>query len=173
MGKSLCSFAVVCVLLGSAGPAVAGDGQLYRWVDENGTVHFGDSVPPEYAKTERHIVNEHGISVDVLPAEKTEEQLQELVQKLQEMGMSQEAIEQLLGVVEANQEALAEQVAQQDRDDRDQHAAKHQQWRPDEVSSTFDLPFAFGAEALVRIPAGGEWGGDRCSDRCRYWADQW
>ena len=42
-----------------------------------------------------------------------EEQLQELVQKLQEMGMSQEAIEKLLGVVEANREALAEQVAQQ------------------------------------------------------------
>ncbi|MCA9971732.1 MAG: VWA domain-containing protein [Anaerolineales bacterium] len=42
-----------------------------------------------------------------------EEQLQQLVQKLQEMGMSQEAIEKLLGVVEANREALAEQVAQQ------------------------------------------------------------
>lgn len=42
-----------------------------------------------------------------------EEQLQELVQKLQEMGMSREAIEKLLGVVEANREALAEQVAQQ------------------------------------------------------------
>ncbi len=42
-----------------------------------------------------------------------EEQLQEMVQKLQEMGMSQEAIEKLLGVVEANREALAEKVAQQ------------------------------------------------------------
>jgi len=42
-----------------------------------------------------------------------EEQIQELVQHLQEMGMSQESIEKLLGVVEANREALAEQVAQQ------------------------------------------------------------
>lgn len=42
-----------------------------------------------------------------------EEKIQELVQKLQAMGMSQEAIEKLLGVVEANREALAEQVAQQ------------------------------------------------------------
>jgi uncharacterized protein with von Willebrand factor type A (vWA) domain len=42
-----------------------------------------------------------------------EEQIQQLVQKLQEMGMSQEAIEKLLGVVEANREALAEQMAQQ------------------------------------------------------------
>ncbi|MEM7334348.1 MAG: VWA domain-containing protein [Chloroflexota bacterium] len=41
-----------------------------------------------------------------------EEQVQQLVQQLQEMGMSQEAIEKLLGVVEANREALAEQVAQ-------------------------------------------------------------
>ncbi|MFZ1397781.1 MAG: hypothetical protein WAS33_12825, partial [Candidatus Promineifilaceae bacterium] len=42
-----------------------------------------------------------------------EEQMQQLYQKLQEMGMSQEAIEKLMGVVEANKEALAEQVAQQ------------------------------------------------------------
>lgn len=42
-----------------------------------------------------------------------EEQIQQLMQKLQEMGMSQEAINQLMGVVEANREALAEQVAQQ------------------------------------------------------------
>lgn len=42
-----------------------------------------------------------------------EEQLAQMVEKLQEMGMSQEAIEKLMGVVEANQSALAEQVAQQ------------------------------------------------------------
>ena len=42
-----------------------------------------------------------------------EEQLQQLVQTLREKGMSQEAIEKLLGVVEANREALEEQVAQQ------------------------------------------------------------
>lgn len=42
-----------------------------------------------------------------------EEQLRQLQQKLQEMGMSQEAINKLMGVVEANREALAEQVAQQ------------------------------------------------------------
>ena len=36
-----------------------------------------------------------------------EQQLRELVEKLAEMGMSQEAIEKLMGVVEANREALA------------------------------------------------------------------
>ncbi|MDX1417286.1 MAG: VWA domain-containing protein [Candidatus Promineifilaceae bacterium] len=44
--------------------------------------------------------------------QKLEEQLQELVNMLREKGMSQEAIEKLLGVVEANREALEEQVAQ-------------------------------------------------------------
>ncbi len=42
-----------------------------------------------------------------------EEQLRELMEKLAEMGMSQEAMEKLMGIVEANREALAEQVAQQ------------------------------------------------------------
>ncbi len=41
-----------------------------------------------------------------------EEKLQQLIQKLQEMGMSDEAIQKLLGVVEANREALEEQAAQ-------------------------------------------------------------
>jgi len=51
--------------------------RLYRWVDSNGTVHYGDHVPPEYSKQERHIVNEHGIQVETLPAQKTENQLAE------------------------------------------------------------------------------------------------
>ncbi len=55
-----------------------------------------------------------------------EEQIQQLVQQLQKMGMNQEAIEKLLGVVESNREALAEQVAQrvglQVARDRAEHA---------------------------------------------------
>lgn len=42
-----------------------------------------------------------------------EEQIDQLLAKLRDMGMSSEAIETLLGIVEANQEALAEQVSQQ------------------------------------------------------------
>lgn len=45
--------------------------------------------------------------------EHLEEQLRQLMQQLQQMGMSQDAIEKLLGVVQANRDALAEQVAQQ------------------------------------------------------------
>ena len=42
-----------------------------------------------------------------------EEQIGALVQQLQDLGMSQEAIEMLMGVVKTNRDALAEQVAQQ------------------------------------------------------------
>ena len=48
---------------------------LYRWVDENGVVHFGDRIPAKYAKIEREIYSSQGVVIDVLPAEKTKEQL--------------------------------------------------------------------------------------------------
>ena len=65
---------LICLLATSA---YAQDPKLYRWVDENGVVHYGDSVPARYAEIERQVVNEHGITVDVLQAKKTEEELAE------------------------------------------------------------------------------------------------
>jgi hypothetical protein len=61
----------------SAGVASAQTPKLYRWVDEEGVVHYGDSIPARYAELERQVVNEHGITVDVLQAKKTEEELAE------------------------------------------------------------------------------------------------
>jgi len=58
-----------------------------------------------------------------------EEQMQQLYEKLQEMGMSQEAIEKLMGVVEANREALAEQVGQR----VGQQIAEQRANRPDDL----------------------------------------
>lgn len=46
----------------------------YKWVDEKGITHYGDSVPPEYSKTERAVLNEEGVVVRRLEAEKTPEQ---------------------------------------------------------------------------------------------------
>lgn len=51
--------------------------KLYKWVDENGVVHYGDTIPAEYAELQREVVNEHGITVDVMAAKKTEEELEE------------------------------------------------------------------------------------------------
>ncbi len=38
-------------------------GKVYRWVDKNGQVHYGQSVPPEYAEQDRDVLNAHGVSV--------------------------------------------------------------------------------------------------------------
>jgi hypothetical protein len=68
--------ALSCALLG--GDALA-DGRskpgsnekLYKWVDENGIVHYGDRVPAEYAKNERQVLNEQGVPIKTLQKELT------------------------------------------------------------------------------------------------------
>ena len=51
--------------------------KLYRWVDSEGVVHYGDSIPAEYTDLERQVVNDHGITVGVMHAKKTEEEKEE------------------------------------------------------------------------------------------------
>ena len=41
--------------------AAASSGKIYRWVDENGVVHFGDAIPPEYSKERHDVVDERGV----------------------------------------------------------------------------------------------------------------
>lgn len=73
--------------------------KLYRWVDKQGIVHYGDSIPAEYAELERQVVNEHGITVDVMQAKKTEEELAEeerLAEIKREMELQRRADQALL-----------------------------------------------------------------------------
>jgi hypothetical protein len=44
-----------------AGPAAAQ--KLYKWVDDQGRVHYGDKVPPEYADQDREILNQRGVAI--------------------------------------------------------------------------------------------------------------
>ena len=53
--------ALVALQAGAAAPP-AGK-KLYRWVDKNGQVHYGDSVPAEYADQDRDVLNRQGVSV--------------------------------------------------------------------------------------------------------------
>ena len=50
------------------------DGVAYRWVDEQGVVHYGDNIPPQYASQDRTILNAQGIEVGHLDAQKTPEE---------------------------------------------------------------------------------------------------
>ena len=50
---------------------------VYRWVDEDGLLNYGDAVPAEYAEIEKQIINDAGVTVAVLRGKKTEEEIAE------------------------------------------------------------------------------------------------
>ena len=54
--------AVLLALQAGMGDA-ATEKKLYRWVDKNGQVHYGDSIPPEYAEQDREVLNRQGVSL--------------------------------------------------------------------------------------------------------------
>ena len=49
-------------------------GIAYRWVDEQGVVHYGDNIPPQYASQDRAILNAQGVEVGHLDKQKTPEE---------------------------------------------------------------------------------------------------
>ena len=53
----------------------ASAGKVYRWVDNEGVVHFGDQIPPEYAPIDRQVLNQQGITVGTEQGTVTEEEL--------------------------------------------------------------------------------------------------
>lgn len=56
--------ALLLVLLTGVAGAQSGAGKkLYRWVDKNGQVHYGDSIPAEYADQDREVLNRQGVAV--------------------------------------------------------------------------------------------------------------
>jgi hypothetical protein len=55
--------------------ATTGNTVTYKWTDDQGIVHYGDSVPPQYAQKERSVLNARGVEVRKLDAQKSPEQL--------------------------------------------------------------------------------------------------
>jgi Domain of unknown function (DUF4124) len=47
----------------------------YRWADEHGVVHSGDTIPPQYARNSKQILNGEGVQIGQIDAEKSPEQL--------------------------------------------------------------------------------------------------
>jgi hypothetical protein len=46
----------------------------YRWVDDQGIVHYGDQIPPQYTSKDRAVLNSQGVEVGHLDAERSAEQ---------------------------------------------------------------------------------------------------
>lgn len=62
---------VLTILLSAAFSAQA---KMYKWVDEEGQMHFGDKIPPKYLVKEHQELNEQGVVTKNLEAAKTAEQ---------------------------------------------------------------------------------------------------
>ena len=43
--------------------------QTYKWVDDQGVTHYGDSVPAEYSQREQRVLNSQGVEVQKKQAE--------------------------------------------------------------------------------------------------------
>jgi len=77
---------------------------LYKWVDEQGVIHYGDHIPPEYAGQEQHVMNSQGIEINRLEAQKSPEALAAEEQKRAEAEQSKNRDRNLLNTYASVQE---------------------------------------------------------------------
>lgn len=55
--------------------------KLYKWVDNEGVVHYGDHVPPEFASRDRDVLNTQGVTVGFEEGEITAEEQAEIARQ--------------------------------------------------------------------------------------------
>ncbi|MGH8548582.1 MAG: hypothetical protein ACRERU_08290 [Methylococcales bacterium] len=65
--------------------------QLYRWADETGHIYYADKVPPQHSKYGRVMLNEQGITVDVVERTKTKAEI-ERETKLRELSFAEQQL---------------------------------------------------------------------------------
>jgi hypothetical protein len=63
------SIALIC-----SGAWAAGGTKAYRWVDKDGVVHYGDTVPPQYAEQAHQELNQQGVPVREFPRQLSPEE---------------------------------------------------------------------------------------------------
>lgn len=80
--RSLCSSPILAVILSTALVMVsaawtdtAQAQQLYRWVDDNGEVHYTDQVPAAQADKARARLTDEGVRVEEVPRAPTQEEI--------------------------------------------------------------------------------------------------
>jgi len=67
-----CLFSLLTFSVGSTVHA-----EFFRWVDDDGTIHYSDSLPPEESQREQDLLNDTGRIVKTIPAPKTVGELEE------------------------------------------------------------------------------------------------
>jgi hypothetical protein len=96
-------FLAAFILLIASGTSLAAqsnrsssDKPLYKWVDEKGVVHYGDSVPPQYAKQERRVLNNQGVEIGRLEREKTDAERAEDAARARQLDSAKQRDQMLL-----------------------------------------------------------------------------
>jgi hypothetical protein len=81
---------VISALVALSSTAVAREeSNVFKWVDEDGVIHYGDSIPPEYRDLPKERLNDQGVAVEAIEGKKTEEQLAEEA-RLEKLRVAQE-----------------------------------------------------------------------------------
>ena len=73
---ALAAWAVPSLAASPPVPRDSSKSHVYRWVDEQGAIHYGDQVPPQYADQDKVVLNSQGVPVGTIPGRRTPEQLQ-------------------------------------------------------------------------------------------------
>lgn len=63
--------------------AATAHGKLYKWVDEDGKVHYSDKVPPEQIKNAHQELNKHGVVKERVDRALTDEERAAKAEELQ------------------------------------------------------------------------------------------
>jgi hypothetical protein len=75
LGMLIAFIGWVPVAAGAAGSTPNKGAVTYKWTDEQGVVHYGDTIPAQYAQQERSVLNSRGIVVRKLDAQKSPAQI--------------------------------------------------------------------------------------------------
>ncbi len=60
MGCNMINFRLFLVLLFGCAVSLPASAKLYKWVDNQGVTHYGETIPPEYANKDRSELNKSG-----------------------------------------------------------------------------------------------------------------
>lgn len=60
------------------GPLASGatETRVFKWVDKDGMVHYGDTIPARYAELPKEVLNDHGVTIANLEGKKSAEQIE-------------------------------------------------------------------------------------------------
>jgi hypothetical protein len=67
--------ALSCASIAHGSSPTDGTIRVYKWTDDRGIVHYGDSVPAEYAQSERSVLNGQGVELSRSPGQRSAAQL--------------------------------------------------------------------------------------------------